>query len=127
MKEAVVEAQEIIMDSALADKIDEIYLSTIDEGDYNANKTIILIKNVNVDTAMRGNNDFYGLKRKIEVQVFFASETDEVYIEFETKLIKLMLQNKWLMPDIYTVDVDPEENVRYSTFYFVKQEQIDFE
>lgn len=114
------------MNSALSDQIDEIYLNTIDEGEYNADKTVVLIQDVNADTSIYGNNKFYGLKRKIEVQIFFSNTYQGSYVETEVGLIRGMKENDWLMPDIYTVDTDPEENVRYSTFYFTKNQEIDF-
>lgn len=126
MKEAVTEVQEIIEDSVLSDKISKIYLNTIDEDDYNADKTVILIQDVNADTAIYGNNKIYGITRKIEVQIFFSNIFQGSYVETEVELIREMKQKHWLMSDTYTVDVDPQENIRYSTFYFVKNQEIDF-
>lgn len=129
MIEAVTEAKNIIEanNSAVFDGLfEKVYLKQINEDEYNSDKNIVLIQDVNGNVAITGNNDFYGLDRKIEVQIYFADSFKNSYTKYEVKLMKLFQQNSWLVADNFTRSIDPDEGVQTSTFYFVKRSEIDF-
>lgn len=84
----------------------------------NTDKTIVLVTDVRTDPTTAGNNDFYGLRRQIEVQIFYKLKIDFDLEAFETRLMKLFTKNHWSVVDIREHSTDPDTEQMTAVFYF---------
>lgn len=121
---AILEAKKLI-EGARFPEIDKVFSGTIPANFKITNdKTICLITDVRTDTAIQGNNDFYGLTRQVEVQIFYKITNTVDFESFETRLMKLFKQNHWSIVDIREHTLDPDTSQVTAVFYVAHEKVI---
>lgn len=114
---ATTEARELIR-GACIDGVDGVYSLNLPKELIDAvDKTIILIRDTFTKPSIHGNDDFYGLDREIEVQVFYAAHPviEPEYLDVE--LYKLFQHHGWQVTENRGHTMDPDTMQLTSTFY----------
>lgn len=120
---AVIEAKQLI-ESASFTEINEVYTVNLpEEVVSNTDKTIVLITEAKPELTTQGNNDFYGIKRLCEIQLFYKLDVDFNIEDFEIRLMKLFTKNHWSVIDIRERAFDPDTQQITGVFY-VSQDKI---
>lgn len=106
-------------------EIDNIYINAIPNEEIdNVDKTIALIRKVNLRIKDFGSNRFNSIDRQIEVQIFYSTNIEINPEIMDLKIINLFKDNGWDMNDMVVQDIDPDTNQFYSTFYFERNDLI---
>lgn len=114
---AVLEARNLIRDLDLSE-IGGVYAYSIPrEVLNNVDKNIVLITDANSSIALEGSNDFYGLDRMIEVQVFYALHPGIDPESLEVQLYKAFVHAGWTIGQNRGHQRDPDTGQIYTTFY----------
>lgn len=121
---AVAQAQDLI-EKAKIDGVDKVYVFNIpSEQVSNTDQTIVLIQDANTNPAVFGDNDFYGLDRQVEIQVFYKDQLDVDPETIETKLYKLFVHHGWELGQNHGHLRDNDTGQLYTTFYVQNLELI---
>ena len=120
---AVIEAKQLI-DSGNITEINDVYTVNLpEEVIENIDKTIALITEAKPQLTLFGNDDFYGIKRLCEIQLFYKLDVDFNIEDFEIRLMKLFTKNHWSVIDIRERTFDPDTQQITGVFY-VSQDKI---
>lgn len=114
---AVRQAQKLIKQANISG-IDDVYafnlpLSITD----NVDSTVILITDANTTPEIWASNDFHGLKREVEIQVFYKQDLDVDPEVIESKLYRLFVDNDWDLGENRGHTYDPDTNQITTSFY----------
>lgn len=123
MLPATVEAKDLISQSNV-DGISQIFTGDIPENHTQVDETIVLIRNVNTVLDSLGNDDFYNVNRKVEIQIFFGTEINDSPDDIEIKLIKLFKHEGWKIDGLVTQAIDPDTKQLFATFYVIQRKEV---
>lgn len=119
----VIEAKQLI-ESASFTEINDVYTVNLpEEVISNTDKTIVLITEAKPELTTQGNNDFYGIKRICEIQIFYKLDVDFSVENFEMRLMKLFKNNHWSVFDKRGHTLDPD-TLQLTEVFYVAQEII---
>lgn len=117
---AVIEARDLIRGLNLP-AIDGVYAYSIPpEIVQNTDKNIVLVTDANSNIAVTGSNDFHGLDRMVEIQIFYALHPNLDPEELEVKLYKAFVHDGWSMGQNRGHMRDADTGQIYTTFYVSK-------
>lgn len=121
---AVAQAQDLI-EGAKIDGIDKVYAFNIPaEQVNNTDETVLLLRDANTNPDIMGDNDFFGLNRQIEVQIFYSDNFTIDPEVIETKLYKLFVHSGWELGQNRGHLRDDDTGQLYTTFYVYNLELI---
>lgn len=117
---AVIEARDLIRGLDLP-AISGVYAYSIPpEIVQNTDKNIVLVTDANSNVAISGSNDFHGLDRMVEVQIFYALHPNFDPEMLEVKLYKTFVHDGWSMGQNRGHVRDADTGQIYTTFYVSK-------
>lgn len=83
----------------------------------NVDKNIVLVTDANSNISLEGSNDFFGLDRMVEVQIFYALHPGVDPEQLEVQLYKAFVHAGWTMGQNRGHQRDPDTGQIYTTFY----------
>lgn len=120
---AIIDAKNLI-ESQNYVELDAIYTTNLpQEIVSNVDKTVVLITEANEQLTTLGNNDFYGMRRICEIQIFYKLDVDFSVENFEMRLMKLFKNNHWSVFDKRGHTLDPD-TLQLTEVFYVAQEII---
>lgn len=120
---AIIDAKNLI-ESQNYVELDAVYTTNLpQEIVNNVDKTVVLITEANEQLTTIGNNDFYGMRRICEIQIFYKLDVDFSVESFEMRLMKLFKNNHWSVFDKRGHTLDPD-TLQLTEVFYVAQEII---
>lgn len=120
---AIIDAKNLI-ESQNYVELDAVYTTNLpQEIVSNVDKTVVLITEANEQLTTIGNNDFYGMRRICEIQIFYKLDVDFSVENFEMRLMKLFKNNHWSVFDKRGHTLDPD-TLQLTEVFYVAQEII---
>lgn len=120
---AIIEAKNLI-EAQNYIEVDVVYTTNLPQEIVdNVDKTVILITEANEQLTTLGNNDFYGMRRICEIQIFYKFDVDFSVENFEMRLMKLFKNNHWSVFDKRGHTLDPD-TLQLTEVFYVAQEII---
>lgn len=120
---AIIDAKNLI-ESQNYVELDAVYTTNLpQEIVSNVDKTVVLITEANEQLTTLGNNDFYGMRRICEIQIFYKLDVDFSVENFEMRLMKLFKNNHWSVFDKRGHTLDPD-TLQLTEVFYVAQEII---
>lgn len=114
-----------LIDKAQFEQVDRVFTMNIPQENMDStDETQILIRDVNTRTGLAGNDDFFGLEKEIELQIFYKLDLDFDPEKLEIPLLKLFKKNNWHITQIREHVPDPDTFQLTGTFYFTKHSTI---
>lgn len=120
---AVVDASNVI-EKAKIKGIDDVFTINLpQEMVENTDKTLVLITDANTNVDLSGSNHFHGLRRMVEVQVFFSENPTDDPENITVNLYRAFESNGWEIGENhgYTKDVDTDQ---LTTVFYVTDLKI---
>lgn len=120
---AIIDAKNLI-ESQNYVELDAVYTTNLpQEIVSNVDKTVVLITEANEQLTTLGNNDFYGMRRICEIQIFYKLDVDFSVENFEMRLMKLFKNNHWSVFDKRGHTLDPD-TLQLTEVFYIAQEII---
>lgn len=108
-----------VLKIAMINGIDEIHTNNLPEEEKsNVNRTVVLLTDNGLGPDEYGNNDFYGINRGVELQIWYARDLTIDPEQIEIAILKAMHQAKWLVDVKRRRIVDPDTFQLANTIYF---------
>ena len=105
-------------------EISEIYVNNLPkEIQENTDKTIMLLRESGAFLDMFGNDSFFGKTNQIEVQIFYKLDIDFDLDEFETRLMKWLVSERYKITDIREHSIDPD-TLQLTAVFYVENEKL---
>ena len=89
----------------------------------NTDKTIVLLRESDTFLGMFGNDSFYSKTNQIEVQIFYKLDIDFDLDEFETRLMKWLVSERYKITDIREHSIDPD-TLQLTAVFYVENEKL---
>lgn len=108
--------------------INEIYLYHIPDSKVNdVDSTILLLREIQIETEEEGNNDFFATNIELQLQIFFKQNFDDGFDmqQFQTKLLKLLVKNGYTVNSLGGAMYDPDTKQYTLTWYIEKMNYIE--
>lgn len=105
-------------------EISEVYANNLPrEVQENTDKTIVLLRESDTFLGMFGNDSFYSKTNQIEVQIFYKLDIDFDLDEFETRLMKWLVSERYKITDIREHSIDPD-TLQLTAVFYVENEKL---
>lgn len=105
-------------------EISETYANNLPkEVQENTDKTIVLLRESDTFLGMFGNDSFYSKTNQIEVQIFYKLDIDFDLDEFETRLMKWLVSERYKITDIREHSIDPD-TLQLTAVFYVENEKL---
>ena len=105
-------------------EISEVYANNLPkEAQENTDKTIVLLRESDTFLGMFGNDSFYSKTNQIEVQIFYKLDIDFDLDEFETRLMKWLVSERYKITDIREHSIDPD-TLQLTAVFYVENEKL---
>lgn len=105
-------------------EISEVYANNLPRGvQENTDKTIVLLRESDTFLGMFGNDSFYSKTNQIEVQIFYKLDIDFDLDEFETRLMKWLVSERYKITDIREHSIDPD-TLQLTAVFYVENEKL---
>ncbi|MGX5377568.1 DUF806 family protein [Ligilactobacillus sp. LYQ135] len=107
--------------------IDEIYLYHIPDSKIDdTNSTILLLREIQIETDEEGNDDFFAINTELQLQIFFKRNFSSGFDmqQFQTKLLKLLVKNKYTVSSLGGAMYDPDTKQYTLTWYIEKESYL---
>ena len=105
-------------------EISETYANNLPkEVQENTDKTIVLLRESDAFLGMFGNDSFYSKTNQIEVQIFYKLDIDFDLDEFETRLMKWLVSERYKITDIREHSIDTD-TLQLTAVFYVENEKL---
>ncbi|MBT0933106.1 DUF806 family protein [Streptococcus lutetiensis] len=105
-------------------EISEVYANNLPrEVQENTDKTIVLLRESDAFLGMFGNDSFYSKTNQIEFQIFYKLDIDFDLDEFETRLMKWLVSERYKITDIREHSIDPD-TLQLTAVFYVENEKL---
>lgn len=105
-------------------EISEVYANNLPrEVQENTDKTIVLLRESDTFLGMFGNDSFYSKTNQIEFQIFYKLDIDFDLDEFETRLMKWLVSERYKITDIREHSIDPD-TLQLTAVFYVENEKL---
>ncbi|CAH1857507.1 hypothetical protein R077811_01541 [Convivina intestini] len=98
------------------DWADNVFVKNIDESEAKTDLTFLLVRDATQELDNYGSNTFHTMTYTLQIQIFYASDSDLDYDEVELKLFRYLESKGYLISNVRGRLQDPDTYQDYQTF-----------